>query len=236
MPAAGLAAESGAPILFVDPTRVPAATADGARQPAPALDLRDRPRAAQSARRSPSCATSARSRRSPRRARQRRQPPRCRTRSKSRASPTARSAGASKNPATGWCSRTPARPLDAPARRCCRRRGDYGPLLLLESRARRFPPALAAYLGDIQPAYTSAPQFQPVTWRLQSRLADRRRSARSRRSPRPNSTRCWRSAPQAARLQKNRPSRRSNRHATEANLSQAEDPRRLQPQGRAPTR
>ena len=42
MPAAGLAAESGAPILFVTPGGVPRRDSDGARQPAPPGDLRDR--------------------------------------------------------------------------------------------------------------------------------------------------------------------------------------------------
>ncbi len=54
-----------------------------------------------------------------------------------------------------------ARPLDAPAAALLSATGDYGPLLLLASAA-QIPPALAIYLSDIQPAYSSAPQFQPV--------------------------------------------------------------------------
>ena len=53
------------------------------------------------------------------------------------------------------------RPLDAPASALLSATGDYGPLLLLAS-ATQVPPALSGYLSDIQPAYTSAPQFLPV--------------------------------------------------------------------------
>jgi hypothetical protein len=70
----------------------------------------------------------------------------------------------------GWGIREPghglvfanvSRPLDAPAAALLSATGDYGPLLLLESPG-RIPPQLATYLADIQPAYTSAPQFRPV--------------------------------------------------------------------------
>jgi hypothetical protein len=54
-----------------------------------------------------------------------------------------------------------ARPLDAPAAARLSATGDYGPLLLIED-ASRVPAPLATYLSDIQPAYTSAPQLQPV--------------------------------------------------------------------------
>jgi hypothetical protein len=53
------------------------------------------------------------------------------------------------------------RPLDAPAAALLSATGDYGPLLLLGV-ATQVPPALVDYLSDIQPAYTDAPQFQPV--------------------------------------------------------------------------
>ena len=85
--------------------------------------------------------------------------PRPATRSRSPASPTAASAGGSKNPATVSFANA-ARPLDAPGRgtavgerhtgRCCC------------SKPAPDPGPLAAYLADIQPAYTSAPAFQPV--------------------------------------------------------------------------
>ena len=52
------------------------------------------------------------------------------------------------------------RPLDAPASALLSATGDYGPLLLLAS-ASQVPPALAGYLSDIEPAY-STPQFPPV--------------------------------------------------------------------------
>ena len=53
------------------------------------------------------------------------------------------------------------RPLDAPAAALLSATGDYGPLLLLEA-PDRVPPALVRFLSDIQPGYTSAPQYQPV--------------------------------------------------------------------------
>lgn len=53
------------------------------------------------------------------------------------------------------------RPLDGPAAALLSATGDYGPLLLLES-ADTLPAGLAAYLADIQPAYASAPEYRPV--------------------------------------------------------------------------
>jgi hypothetical protein len=49
------------------------------------------------------------------------------------------------------------RPLDAPAAASLSASGDFGPLLLLNSRGGRtsIPPQLAGYLGDIKPAYSS---------------------------------------------------------------------------------
>jgi len=66
-----------------------------------------------------------------------------------------------KEPGHGLVFANSARPLDAPAAALLSATGEYGPLLLLEAPDRIDPP-LAAYLGDIQPAYTSAPEFQPV--------------------------------------------------------------------------
>jgi hypothetical protein len=54
-----------------------------------------------------------------------------------------------------------ARPLDAPAAAPLSANGDYAPLLLLEG-PNRIPATLSAYLRDIQPAYASAPEYQPV--------------------------------------------------------------------------
>jgi len=66
-----------------------------------------------------------------------------------------------KEPGHGLVFANATRPLDAPASALLSATGDYAPLLLLAS-AGRVPPALVDYLSDIQPAYTSAPQFQPV--------------------------------------------------------------------------
>jgi hypothetical protein len=66
-----------------------------------------------------------------------------------------------KEPGHGLVFANAGRPLDGPAAAPLSASGDYGPLLLLEA-ASPVPPALASYLADIQPAYTSAPQFQPV--------------------------------------------------------------------------
>jgi putative cell wall binding repeat protein len=53
------------------------------------------------------------------------------------------------------------RPLDAAAAAPLSASGQYGPLLLLEN-ANRIPPALAAYVTSIQPAYTDDPRCQAV--------------------------------------------------------------------------
>ncbi|HEX4436306.1 MAG TPA: cell wall-binding repeat-containing protein [Solirubrobacteraceae bacterium] len=66
-----------------------------------------------------------------------------------------------KEPGHGLVFASASRPLDAPAAALLSATGDYGPLLLLEAPG-RIPPELAAYLGDIQPAYAAAPEFQPV--------------------------------------------------------------------------
>jgi hypothetical protein len=65
-----------------------------------------------------------------------------------------------KEPGHGLVFASATRPLDGPASALLSATGDYGPLLLLTS-ANQVPPALTGYLSDIQPAY-SAPQFPPV--------------------------------------------------------------------------
>ena len=66
-----------------------------------------------------------------------------------------------KEPGHGLVFARSARPLDAPAAALLSATGDYGPLLLLES-AEGIPTQLAGYLADIQPAYSAAPEFRPV--------------------------------------------------------------------------
>ncbi|MGH2853486.1 MAG: cell wall-binding repeat-containing protein [Solirubrobacteraceae bacterium] len=61
-------------------------------------------------------------------------------------------------PGHGLVFATAARPLDAPAAAPLSASGDYGPLLLLEHPG-TVPPALAKYLSDIEPG---APEYQPV--------------------------------------------------------------------------
>jgi hypothetical protein len=160
MPAAGLAAESGAPILFVTPARVPAPTAA-------VLTALGRPSIYVIG----SGAVGART-----------------LRGLSHYGPvteiTSTGAvpereGAAVNSISvarftdgvfGWGVKEPghglvfvnsARPLDAPAAALLSATGDYGPLLLLESPTQP-PPGLMTYLADIQPAYTTAPEFRPV--------------------------------------------------------------------------
>ncbi len=66
-----------------------------------------------------------------------------------------------KEPGHGLAFANAQRPFDAPASAPLSATGDYAPLLLLEGPT-GVPPALATYLSDIQPAYGSAPQYQPV--------------------------------------------------------------------------
>ncbi len=65
-----------------------------------------------------------------------------------------------KEPGHGLVFANASRPLDGPAAALLSATGDYGPLLLLPGAA-PVPAALASYLSDIQPAY-STPQFPPV--------------------------------------------------------------------------
>ena len=158
MPAAGLAAESGAPILLVSAAKVPGATADVlAALHHPDIYVID-PSLLQSATLSklgrfgrvtsigPSAAEG------------------------SSATPNSIAVSRFTDGTFGWGVKEPGhglvfanatRPLDAPAAALLSASGDFGPLLLLEG-AGAIPPALSSYLGDIQPAYTTAPQFQPV--------------------------------------------------------------------------
>ena len=182
MPAAGLAAESGAPILFVTAGARARGDRRGARDACSRPSIYVVGAAARRRRaRSRELARFGRVTRDRRRGRARaeREQPGRRTRSPSPASPTARSAGGSKNPGTASCSRTRRARSTRPPPRLLSATGDYGPLLLLEG-ADRVPAALARYLSDIQPAYTRA-AVPAGARRLQSRLADRRRTARSRR-------------------------------------------------------
>jgi len=159
MPAAGLAAESGAPILFVTRARVPAQTAtvlatlhrpsiyviDAAAVGRHTLDeLRNFGTVKTIT--SDSAATSG-------------QDPAQNAIEVARFTDGTFGWGV-KEPGHGLVFANMGRPLDAPASALLSATGDYGPLLLLESAA-QVPPALAGYLSDIQPAYSS-PQFPPV--------------------------------------------------------------------------
>jgi len=164
MPAAGLAAESGAPVLFVTRARVPVQTAavlaalhqpsiyviDAAAIGHHALDeLRKFGKVktiTSGARRSAAAESVA-----------------------AEAVQGAIEVARFTDGAFGWGVKEPGhglvfanagRPLDAPAAALLSATGDYGPLLLVAS-ATQVPPALTAYLSDIQPAY-SEPQFPPV--------------------------------------------------------------------------
>jgi hypothetical protein len=66
-----------------------------------------------------------------------------------------------KDPGHGLVFANDTRPLDAPASALLSASGDYGPLLLLES-VTGLPSSLSTYLSDIQPAYSNAPQFRPA--------------------------------------------------------------------------
>jgi hypothetical protein len=160
MPAAGLAAESGAPILLADPTSVPPATAAAlSRLRRPGIYLVGFPAIArgtlaQLARLGP--VTQIGQAHAP----------------GERPDPVSNAIAVARfsDGVFGWGVREPghglvfanaARPLDAPAAALFSATGEYGPLLLLDSPA-RVPPALASYLSNIQPAYGKAPQYQPV--------------------------------------------------------------------------
>jgi hypothetical protein len=159
MPAAGLAAESGAPLLFVTGTRVPAPTetvlralhkpsiymidaADVGARTLAALDKLGSVRTITSGGAPPGGEAAAEN-----------------------AIEIARYTDGNfgwgvKEPGHGLVFANASRPLDGPAAALLSSTGDYGPLLLLQ-RATQVPLKLAGYLSDIQPAYSS-PQFPPV--------------------------------------------------------------------------
>jgi hypothetical protein len=158
MPAAGLSAESGAPILFVGPAGVPRVSAialTGLHRPtiyvidAPAVGQRTLAQLARYGHVSviPSGAAS-----SPAEA------PELGAIEVARFTDGAFGWGI-KEPGHGLVFANAGRPLDAPAAALLSATGDYGPLLLLSSGA-AIPPSLAQYLSDIQPAYAN-PRFPP---------------------------------------------------------------------------
>jgi hypothetical protein len=160
MPAAGLAAESGAPILYVTAAGVPAATAATLTAlHRPAIYVIDPSAIGTSTLhvlRHYGRVTSITSA----------QPPRAGSAAVQNAIEVARFTDGTfgwgvKEPGHGLVFANAARPLDAPASALLSATGDYGPLLLLAI-ANQVPPALVDYLSDIQPAYAAAPQFQPV--------------------------------------------------------------------------
>jgi hypothetical protein len=155
MPAAGLAAESGAPILFVTQTGVPATTAALLKRLGrPSIYTIDSPQIG-----APTLA-----------ALRRLGPVTDITTGSEGAAANAIAVARFTDTQFGWGVKEPghglvfanaARPLDAAAAAPLSATGDYGPLLLLESAA-QIPAALADYLGNIQPAYTPAFDFRPV--------------------------------------------------------------------------
>jgi hypothetical protein len=159
MPAAGLAAQSGAPILFATPGRLPAATVaalTSLRHPAVyvldagAVDgfaLRELAHLGTVTEITGSA-------------------------SGEQAGPSASSIAVArftdgrfgwgvKEPGHGLVFASDLKPLDAPAAALLSATANYGPLLLLEG-AHQIPAALAAYLGDIQPAYNESFDYRPV--------------------------------------------------------------------------
>jgi hypothetical protein len=164
MPAAGLSAESGAPILLVSAAGVPATTAAALTNlHHPAIYLLDAPALTASTLTelarlghiervaSPSGTPSSPS-------------------AAESGDPVANSISVARfaSGSFGWgiheaghgvVFANASRPLDAPAAAPLSAHGDYGPLLLLENGA-SIPTAVAHYLSDIEPGYTRA--IQPV--------------------------------------------------------------------------
>ena len=159
MPAAGLAAESGSPILFVAPGNLAAATTKtlvGLHHPS--IYLLDSARVAVSTLHAlrhlgtvseiPSSAPG------------------------EAVSPSASAIAAArftdgqfgwgvKEPGHGLVFASAFRPLDAPAAALLSATADYGPLLLLEG-PRQISAGLASSLGDIQPAYADSYVYRPA--------------------------------------------------------------------------
>jgi hypothetical protein len=158
MPAAGLSAESGAPILFIDATGVPAATAtvlSGMRRPAiyllgsPGIGRRAQARLAGFGRVSRVAGAAGGG-------------PSVSLEQSSEPVENAISVTRFGDGPFGWAIHeaghglvfaNSSRPLDAPAAAPLSAHGDYGPLLLLGSAA-SVPAALAHYLSNIEPGYT----------------------------------------------------------------------------------
>jgi predicted small lipoprotein YifL len=155
MPAAGLAAESGAPIVFVEAHGIPLATAA-------ALRAMHRPSiyvVCSSAIAAPTLKQLAAYGRVT-------QVTSGRGGAVSEAIEVARFTDGVfgwgvKEPGHGLVFANAGRPLDAPAAALLSATADFGPLLLLESSG-PLPAALASYLSDIQPAYAPTPQLGPV--------------------------------------------------------------------------
>jgi hypothetical protein len=160
MPAAGLAAESGAPILFVGDAAVPAPTAAAlASLHRPAIYLLGAPGVSSS-----TLAALGRL------GRVSKIVPAEGAQAGAGADPVDNAVAVSRfsDGSFGWGIReaghglvflNSARALDAPAAAPLSAHGDYGPLLLLADRT-SLPPALARYLSNIQPGYTAA--IRPV--------------------------------------------------------------------------
>ncbi len=154
MPAAGLAAETGAPILLAGASAVPAATAAVLRRlHRPAIYVVGPPAAVSEA-----VARKLRRYGTVKRI--------------GAATPVANAIAVARfsDGAFGWGVTEPGhglvfanatRPLDAPAAASLSASGDYGPLLLLEG-ASGVPNPLAHFLSNIQPGYTEEPAYRPV--------------------------------------------------------------------------
>ena len=207
MPAAGLAAESGAPILFTTAAQLPAADRARARGPAPvrpstcSTPPRSAPARWRELRRL-GAVTRDRRRRSAEGA------PRP-TRSRSRASPTGSFGWGVKEPGHGLVFANAGRPLDAPAAALLSATADYGPLLLLESpqpappRARRLP-------GATSSPPTPQRSYRPVrgVYNHGWLIGDEARDLGGH--PGRNRLRCWRSARASTSTSEERRPRRSN--------------------------
>lgn len=154
MPAAGLAAESGAPILLVDAKQVPSATAAAISR------LRLRTLYAVGPEAAIGQATSAALERQAE----------VKRLGKDGVVANAIAVAAYTDGAFGWGVQEPGHglvfarassPFDAPAAAPLAAGADFGPLLLLTSRT-GIPLPLRRYLGDIQPSYGATPESAPV--------------------------------------------------------------------------
>jgi hypothetical protein len=154
MPAAALAAESGAPILFVTPGGLPA----GTRSALSALQQPTMYVVGPASQVSDSTVAQLRGFGTVRRM--------------SGSDPVTNAIAVARftDGTFGWRVREPghglvfvnsARPLDAAAAAPLSASGDYGPLLLLDS-PNAVAPAITRFLASIQPGYTSDPRFAPV--------------------------------------------------------------------------